>query len=96
MKIDFFGTIEQTESMIKIFDKWARYFFNVFGCKRVDSVYNYITRLYYVRVEIPEEIYNYIVPGFTSEIVKKFQKEIELIEEKENGKKRIAIMIVNE
>lgn len=95
MKIDFFGKYEQAENMVKTFDKWAVYYYNVFGCKRVNSFYNRETKNHYIRVEIPDYIYKFICSGFLSELSEKFQKDIDILNDTENGEKRASIMVIN-
>ena len=95
MKIDFFGTYEQAENMVKMFDKLAIYYYNVFGCKRIDSFYNRETKNHYIRIAIPDYIYKFIRSGFLSELSGKFQKDIEILNDTENGEKRVSIMIIN-
>ena len=68
-------TMEEAEFMLKVIDKWACHFYNVYGVKRIAS-YNARANegRAQIRIEIPEEIWNYIKEGLQLQMVRLLDK----------------------
>lgn len=90
MFIKFVGTIEETEKAVKSLEKISRHFFNIYGVKRLDSLFDkFGFAVSEIRIAIPGFMFDYIRECFTHELVKFSGKEIviasETIEENEKS-----------